>query len=257
MLAAGRRRGSALGGVFFVWTARNRLKSPESDEGIQEARIGQGIEIIGHFLGPAWVRLGGIWPDVFRRWRGRSRPAPFRPDGQSLSPGTEPLPSRLELPPQSLERIEFAPGNGMASDASDPQYLAPGAGRLPVLDRKADPAAAGGDRVRVLDLERLAHQVVDEVELGPLQHLERDRVDDHGRPVAGGDEIVVRAGFVDVERILEARAAAALDRNPQRRALFPLEDGVQPPGGAGADRDGLGDRSGFAHERLTLCRLRR
>jgi hypothetical protein len=34
------------------------------------------------------------------------------------------------------------------------------------LDREAHPAAAGGDRIRVLDPERLAHQVVDELRFG-------------------------------------------------------------------------------------------
>src|SRR5271169_2273377 len=33
------------------------------------------------------------------------------------------------------------------------------------LNRKAHPAAAGGDRIRVLDPKRLAHKVVDEIEL--------------------------------------------------------------------------------------------
>jgi hypothetical protein len=52
------------------------------------------------------------------------------------------------------------------------------------LNREAHPAAAGGDRIRVLDPERLAHQVVDEIELGAFQHFERHRIDQHGRPVA-------------------------------------------------------------------------
>jgi hypothetical protein len=44
------------------------------------------------------------------------------------------------------------------------------------LNRKAHPAT-GGDRIRILDPERLAHQVVDEIELGAFEHFERDRVD--------------------------------------------------------------------------------
>jgi len=101
-------------------------------------------------------------------------------------------------------------------------------------NRKAHPAAAGRDGVGVLDLERLTHQVVDEVELRALHQFERDRVDHHCRSVADRDEVVVGARAVDVVGVLEARAAAALDGNAQRRALFALEDGVQPFGGAGA-----------------------
>ena len=52
-----------------------------------------------------------------------------------------------------------------------------GAGRL---DRVADPAAAGGDGIRVLDPERLPHQVVYEVELRALENFERHGIDQHG-----------------------------------------------------------------------------
>jgi hypothetical protein len=123
--------------------------------------------------------------------------------------------------------------------------------RISASDREADPAAARGGRVRVLHAERLAHEVVDEVELGAPYHFERDGVDDHDRTVAGGDEVVLGAGLLDVEGVLEARAAAALDRDAQRRAFFALKDGVQPSGGARADRHGVGGRGGYAHERST------
>jgi hypothetical protein len=41
------------------------------------------------------------------------------------------------MAPQRVEKIESAPGNGMGSEASNLQYLAPG--------RTADRAAPGGE----------------------------------------------------------------------------------------------------------------
>src|SRR5208337_1805396 len=50
----------SLGVTFFLWIARNPLKSPESDEEIQEnPRKSKPVSLV--FLGLAWVRLGGIW----------------------------------------------------------------------------------------------------------------------------------------------------------------------------------------------------
>ncbi len=69
-----------------------------------------------------------------------------------------------------------------------------------------------------LTLNARPMKVVDEIEFGALQHLQRDGVDHNGGAVAGGDEIVLGALFVDVERILKARTAAAFDRYAQRRA---------------------------------------
>src|SRR5205085_12143699 len=77
--------------------------------------------------------------------------------------------------------------------------------------READPAAAGRHRVRVLHLERLPHQVVDEVELRAAHIFEADGVDEDGRAVAGHDEVILGPRLLDVERILKTRAAAALD----------------------------------------------
>src|SRR5208282_4781770 len=124
-------------------------------------------------------------------------------------------------------------------------------------DREAYAAAAGGHRVRVPDLEGLSHKVVHEVELGALHHFERDGIDEHGRPVAGGDEVVLGAGPLDVKGVLEARAAAALDGDAQRRAGLALEDRVEPPRRGGADRYGFRGRGrGFAH-RATAFRCSR
>jgi hypothetical protein len=47
--------------------------------------------------------------------------------------------SRPEMAPQGLEKIEFAPGNGMGSEPSDPQDVVRG---------RAAPCAAPGDKLR-------------------------------------------------------------------------------------------------------------
>src|ERR1700722_3641108 len=133
--------------------------------------------------------------------------------------------------------LRFIPGSPRPP-GSDPRVSRDdgSTGAQLALNRKAHPAAAGGDRIRVLHPERLAHQVVDEIKLGALEHFERDRIDQDRRAVARHRHIVLGPASVDIERILEARAAAALDRNPQRRALVALEDRIQTPRGAGADR---------------------
>src|SRR3984957_18763127 len=103
------------------------------------------------------------------------------------------------------------------------------------LNGEAYAAAAGGDRIRVLDSERLAHQIVDEIEFGAFQHFKRNRIDQQGRAIAGHRHVVLGAAPFDVECILEARAAAALDRDAQSRAGLALENLVQSPRRAGAD----------------------
>ena len=67
--------------LILIWTARNSLKSPESDEEIQENPSSFSWSSLGLDL----VRLGGIWPEPFRETAsaGRSRRAPFHPNGQS------------------------------------------------------------------------------------------------------------------------------------------------------------------------------
>jgi hypothetical protein len=51
---------SPVGDVFLLWIARNPLKSPESDEGIQiNPRESKPASLV--FLGLAWVPLGAIW----------------------------------------------------------------------------------------------------------------------------------------------------------------------------------------------------
>jgi hypothetical protein len=56
--------------------------------------------------------------------------------------------SRPEMAPQRLEKIESAPGNGMGSEASNPQHLVHGRAtdraRLRLTNRKNDKVAEKG-----------------------------------------------------------------------------------------------------------------
>ena len=56
------------------------------------------------------------------------------------------------MEPQRLEKIEFAPGSGMVSEASNPQDLVHGRandpGRLRLTSRKSDKVAARRDSPR-------------------------------------------------------------------------------------------------------------
>src|SRR4051794_6764778 len=82
-------------------------------------------------------------------------------------------------------------------------------------ERETRPAAAGRCRLWIVDLERGADQVVDEVDLRPREISNRDRVDQYGRAVAVDDEVVVRPRAIHVELVLEARAAAAFHAHAQ------------------------------------------
>ena len=124
--------------------------------------------------------------------------------------------------------------------------LRPAVTRGCASDCEADAAAAGGDRVGVLDLESLTHQVIDEIEFGAAQHLQRDRVDDNAHAVAADNEVVIGPLGVDVEGVLEARAAAALDRNAQRCARRSGEHLRQAARGGRADRH-RGGANGFGN----------
>src|SRR6478735_2886493 len=93
---------------------------------------------------------------------------------------------------------------------------------VPSLDREAGAAAARGGDVRVVDLELGADQLVDEVDLGAANEAERDRIDHYLGPVALDHNVVRRRVLHQVEAVLEARAATALDADAhQRRVLGP------------------------------------
>ncbi len=112
---------------------------------------------------------------------------------------------------------------------------------------EARAAAAGGDRVRVVDREALTHQPVDEVDLGAAQIRQAEAIDDDLDAVLV-DDLVARLGLaVEAERVLQARATAALHGHPQRERLGvvahqgqhmfcrtlgePDHDLIVPPGG--------------------------
>src|ERR1700674_4587397 len=111
------------------------------------------------------------------------------------------------------------------------------------LDREAGAAAAGGGRVRIDHPERGTDQVVDEINLGAREERHRGGIDQHHGAVAGDDEIILGTRALDVEFVLKAGAAAALDADPQHGAVaLALEDFADAAGGPLADGDGCGHR---------------
>src|SRR5688500_5146347 len=88
------------------------------------------------------------------------------------------------------------------------------------LDVEGAAAAAGGLRVRVLDREPAARDVVDEVHFGALQIPQADRIDEQLHALHLEHLIDRRVAFalVNHQPVLEAGAAAALDEYPQTSA---------------------------------------
>ena len=107
----------------------------------------------------------------------------------------------------------------MPVDASAETPLTPVRRRRRVLfDLEGGAAAAGRNDVRVVDLEAGPLQAFDVVDLGAEDELHADLVDDDGDAVDLEDVVVV-LGAVEGERVLEAGAAAAANRDAQRLAL--------------------------------------
>ena len=88
-----------------------------------------------------------------------------------------------------------------------------------VYDAERRAAAAGRLRVRVLDGEAAARDVVDEVDFGALQVARADRIDEQLDAVRLDDGVGRRVPFalVDHQAVLEAGAAAALHEHAQAR----------------------------------------
>src|SRR3954466_7315179 len=78
-----------------------------------------------------------------------------------------------------------------------------------VVDLERVPASAGGRDVRVVDGEA-ALEPVDVVDLRALEVGRAVRVDDHVDAVDGHLVVALLCAAVEAERVLEARAAAAL-----------------------------------------------
>jgi len=76
-------------------------------------------------------------------------------------------------------------------------------------DREGIAAAAGRGGVRVFDLERGAHQILDEIDFGAVEQVERHIVDDDRDTVALEDEIVRVSLIVKAQPVLKPGAAAA------------------------------------------------
>ena len=73
--------------------------------------------------------------------------------------------------------------------------------------------------------------------------MQRHRIDQHRHAVAHDDDVVLGLVALDVELVLKAGAAAALDADAQHRACrLGLEDLADPPGGAVGDWMSLIDR---------------
>src|SRR5262249_24822735 len=78
--------------------------------------------------------------------------------------------------------------------------------------------------VGILDLEGLAHQVVDEVDDRTAHVDQRQLVDEYGRAVLLDGDVVVVAAVDEIELVGEAGATAAFDRDAQRRFACFLGD---------------------------------
>src|SRR6266511_462749 len=85
------------------------------------------------------------------------------------------------------------------------------------LERVA--ATAGRDGVRVVDREAGRLDRVDVVDLGALKVRGAERIDDDGHAVLLEREVAFGGRGVEAEAVLEAGAAAALDRDPQHADL--------------------------------------
>src|SRR5262245_41441854 len=106
------------------------------------------------------------------------------------------------------------------------------------LKREAGSAAARRLGFWIIDLERSADQVIDEIDLGTCHVIHRDRIDQDHRAVAADDEVVCGPGAVHVEPVLKARAATAFNAHAQHgSARLTLEDVADPTCRPFADRD--------------------
>ena len=80
----------------------------------------------------------------------------------------------------------------------------------------------------LLTLKSRTDQIVDEVDLGTGNVVERDGVDQHRGAGALDDDIVVRFGPVGIEFVLEARATAAGNADTQHGTRGFLTENSSP-----------------------------
>src|SRR3984893_6947132 len=94
-----------------------------------------------------------------------------------------------------------------------------------VSDRETGAAAAGCGGIGIDHAERGADQVVDEIDLGPRQKKHRGGIDQHHGAVTRDHQVILSFCAVDVEFVLKAGAAAALDAYAQHCPVtLALED---------------------------------
>src|ERR1700730_6904469 len=92
-------------------------------------------------------------------------------------------------------------------------------------DRETGAAAAGCGGIGIDHAERGADQVVDEIDLGPRQKKHRGGIDQHHGAVTRDHQVILSFCAVDVEFVLKAGAAAALDAYAQHCPVtLALED---------------------------------
>ena len=85
------------------------------------------------------------------------------------------------------------------------------------LNRKTGTAAARRRCNRVFDFESGADQIIDEINLGALHIANGDGIDQHSGASALQHKVVSGLLRNEIEFILKARAAAAIDGDPQPR----------------------------------------
>ena len=103
-------------------------------------------------------------------------------------------------------------------------------------DREARSAAAARSRIGIFDLERRSAERIDEIDDAAAHQVNADRIDDQLHPVGLGDDVIGVDALGKAEAIGEARTAAAVDREAERRLGIALA-GRDP---ADARRSGRG-----------------
>ena len=90
---------------------------------------------------------------------------------------------------------------------------------LGVLDLEGVAAAAGGDGVRVLDLEARLLEPLEVVDRDTAEVRRAERVDDDADALDLELDVALGGAGVEAKAVLEAGAAAALDRDAEHRRL--------------------------------------
>ena len=107
--------------------------------------------------------------------------------------------------------------------------LAPAMVPVRSLDGETRPASARCCGIWIVYLERLADEIVDEVDLGAADVGQRDRVDETTAPSRSMTMSSVARVRIEIETVLETGAAAAGDADAERRAArFGRKDARDP-----------------------------